>query len=196
MGSLDRHMEQLSGQYIGGSDTAADDSGSGSQRSRIRTLRAAQTEFHDSVALCGVDNTGRTGGNQGLVIDQIQESRFDQLGFHQRSDYLDQRFPRKDNRSFGNGIDIACKMEAAEIFQKIILKEMEAAQIINIIRIKMQIPDIVYHLLQSGTDRIAAVAGIDPVKSVENHDLIGGVFVVALHHGKLVEVSHQSNIRV
>ena len=67
----DGYVKHLTGQYIGGANTAADPSSSGSLDSCIRTLGPAKTELHNPVTLSGVHNAGSLGGDQRLMIDHI-----------------------------------------------------------------------------------------------------------------------------
>ena len=65
----------------------------------------------------------RLGSNQALMIDDIKQSRLYQLRLHNRSDNLNQRLSRENNRTFGNCIDIARESERTQIVQEIIHKE-------------------------------------------------------------------------
>jgi len=74
VGTLNRHVEKLSGQHIGGADTAADHGSAGSVDTGVRTLCPAKTKLHDTVALSRVYDPGALGSNQALVVDDIQNS--------------------------------------------------------------------------------------------------------------------------
>ena len=89
MRSCHRHIEQFSAEDVAGRHTATDDGGSCPVGSRIRPLRSAQTEFQHSVSLRRIANSGRLRGNQGLVIDDVQNRGFHQLRFHNRRNHLD-----------------------------------------------------------------------------------------------------------
>ena len=45
--------------------------------------------------------------------------------------------------SLGNGVDVAGKFEIAQVFQKIFVKYFQTAQIVDVVRVKMQILDVV-----------------------------------------------------
>lgn len=123
------------------------------------------------------------------MIDDGQNSGFDQLGFHDGGDYLDQRFLREDDGAFRNGIDIAAEAEAGQILEKFLSKQTGTAQIVDFVRPKMQISDVFNHLFQTAGNRIAAAAGIFAVESVEDNDLVGALQKIALHHSQLIQVS-------
>ena len=73
-------------------------------------------------------------------------------------------------------------MEAPQIFQKICVEDVQRTKIINIIRSKMEIPDIFDDLIQTGCNGISSVTGIFSVKGIKNNDLISRVFKLSLHH--------------
>ena len=113
MGSQDRYVEHFSCQYIGCTYTAPYDGSSGAIQTCIRTLRAAQSEFHDSIALRGMYYAGSFRGDQTLMIDDRQYSGLYKLCLHDRRNNFDQRFSREDHAALGNGIDVSAEVEAA-----------------------------------------------------------------------------------
>ena len=73
-------------------------------------------------------------------------------------------------------------MEAPQIFQKICVEDVQRTKIINIIRSKMEIPDIFDDLIQTSRNGISSVTWIFSVKGIKNNDLISRVFKLSLHH--------------
>ena len=63
---------------------------------------------------------------------------------------------------------------------------MEGTEIVDVIRRKVKIADILDYLLKSCTYGVCAAAWILSIKCIKYHDLIGRVLVVALHHGKFI----------
>ena len=113
MSPQNRHVEHFSGEHIGGSYASTDHCGPCTVQSRIRTLRAAQTELHDTVPLCCMHYAGSLCGDQALVIDDRQDRSLHKLRLHDRSDDFDQRFSRKDHTTLRNRINIPAEVEAA-----------------------------------------------------------------------------------
>ena len=74
-------------------------------------------------------------------------------------------------------------MESSQVFQKIIIEQVQSAQIFHIIRRKMQVTDVFNDLFQTGCDRITAVTRVLSVESIKYNNLIGRVFKITLHHG-------------
>ena len=50
---------------------------------------------------------------------------------------------REDQAAFRDGVDVAGKFEIAQVFQKIFVKYFQTAQIVDVVRVKMQILDVV-----------------------------------------------------
>ena len=115
VGSLYRHVKKLAAEHVGGADTAADDSGTGTVNACIRALGAAKTKLHDAVTLCCVNDSGCLGGDKALMVEDRQNSGLHELGLHDRSDDLDQRLPGEDNGAFRDGVDIAGEMKAFQV---------------------------------------------------------------------------------
>ena len=59
----------------------------------------------------------------------------------------------------------------------------------------MQIFNIINDLIQTGCDRVAVAAGIFAVKGIKNDRFICIAFIIALHHGELIEIREQSKIQ-
>ena len=194
MSTKNRNMEHLTCKNIGGSNTAGDHSRARAVNACIRSLSAAKPELHYSVSAGCITDSCRFGGNKTLMVNDIKDRCFYKLRFHNRGNYFYNRFPGKNNSSFRNRVNISCKMKGAEIFQKILLKHIQAAKISHIFFCKTKIFDIFDHLLQSGCNGKAASAGIGTVKHIKNHGLVCRVFEVTLHHGQFIEISEQSEI--
>ena len=63
VGALDGNVEKLTAEYVGGADASADDGSSCAVNAGVRSLGAAQTKFHDAVALCSIADACSFGGN-------------------------------------------------------------------------------------------------------------------------------------
>ncbi len=115
MGPFDRNVEHLSGQHIGSAYAARDHGRSGPVGARVRPLGPAQAEFHDTVPSGGIADPGRLGGDQALVVDDIEQGGLHQLGLHDRSYHLHQWLPGEHHRPLRDRVDVAGKAEVAQI---------------------------------------------------------------------------------
>lgn len=120
------------------------------------------------------------------MVNDIQQSSFNELCLHDRSHNFDKRFLREDDSTFGNGVNITCKMEILQIVKEVFLEKACASQVINIFRFKMQILDIINGLIQTAGDGIGAAAWILAVKNVKYNTFLGMALEVALHHGQFI----------
>ena len=126
------------------------------------------------------------GGDQALVIDDVQQSGLNKLGFHDWRDDFDQRFLRENDCSFGNGIDITCKPKVFQIIKEIFLEKSGASQIINIFLFKMQVFDVINSLVKTAGNGIGTAARILAIKNIKDNMFFGVSFKVALHHGQFI----------
>ena len=194
MGTKYRYIKKLACQNIGSSNTAADHCGAGAVKAGIGSLGTAESKLHYTVPVSGKDDTGSLCGDQGLMINDIQDRCLYELCFHNRGNDLNERFFWKDYRSFGNSINISRKVEASEIVQEIFAEDPQTPEIIHILISEIQIFYIFNYLIQSGADRISASAWILAEEYVKDDGFILPLFVVSLHHSKFIEVSKQGKV--
>ena len=168
----------------------------GDYLSQVITLAlcTAESKLHYTVPVSGKDDTGSLCGDQGLMINDIQDRCLYELCFHNRGNDLNERFFWKDYRSFGNSINISRKVEASEIVQEIFAEDPQTPEIIHILISEIQIFYIFNYLIQSGADRISASAWILAEEYVKDDGFILPLFVVSLHHSKFIEVSKQGKV--
>ncbi len=195
MGALHRHAEELPAEHVAGADAAADDSCPGPVGARVRPLGPAQAEFHDAVPSGGIADPGRLGGDQALMVDDVQDGGLHQLGLHDGGDDLDHRLPGEHDGALWNGIDIAGEPEGLQVLEKVRPEHAQGGQIVDVLLVEMQFLDVLDDLLQAGGDGVAAVAGVPTVEGVEDHGLVQVlVHEISLHHGELVQVCHQGEV--
>ena len=195
MRALHGYIKHLSGKHVAGADAAADHSGPCAVNAGVRPLRAAEAEFHDSVAAGRIAYPGRLGGDEALVVDNIQNSGFNQLRFHNRSDDFNHWFPGEHDASFRNCIDASGKFEILQIFKEVVLKNSQTFQIGNFIIIEMQVFHIFDNLRKPCADGVAGFHRVIPVKGVKNYRFITvHVLKVALHHRQFVKIGHEGKI--
>ena len=142
MGAADRDVEHLAAEHVGGADTSGDHGSSCAVDRCVGTLGPAAAEFHHTVARGGPDDAGSLRGDQALMVQNVQKRSLNQLGLHDGGDDFDQRFSREDHPAFRNRVDIAGEAEFVKILQKVLLENVEAPEIIDIILRKMQVLDI------------------------------------------------------
>ena len=120
-------------------------------------LRAAGAELHHAAALGRADDAVGLGGDQALVIDG-QQAR--------RSRRAAPRWPGartvtigsfgEHGRPLRHGVNVAGEAEGAQIFQKFLAENALAAQVRNVLLVKVQILDVFDELLEARRDGKAA----------------------------------------
>ena len=113
------------------------------------------------------------------MIDDVQQSGLNKLGFHDWRDDFDQRFLRENDCSFGNGIDITCKPKAFQIIKEIFMEKAGASQIVNIFLFKMQVFDVINSLVKTAGNGIGTAARILAIKNIKDNMFFGVSFKVA-----------------
>lgn len=192
MGALDRHIKELAAEHVGGAHASADHCGPGTIDSCIGTLCPSETELHDPIASGGKAYPGCLGGDQALVVYDVEQSRFDELGFHDRSDDLDQRFSGKDNSTFRDCINISRKTEILQIVKKVLRKDIQSGQVAYVFLGEMKVFDVLDSLFQPGSYGLAAASRVGAVKNIKNYSFILVlVLKIALHHGELIKIGEQ-----
>ena len=117
------------------------------------------------------------------------------MRFHDRRDDLDQRLARENDRTLRHGIDVTGKMKVCQIGEKVLIKDVQSAQVVDVIRIKMQVLNIFNDLFHSGADGIATTRRIGAVESVKHNGVIVVVFEISLHHGHFIQICQQGQIQ-
>ena len=135
------------------------------------------------------------GGNQTLVVELQQQIGFQQLGLNGRSTDRKDRFPGENGRPLRHGPDVAGKFEIAQIFEKSFVKDASAAEIGNVLLVKVKLLNIVYDLLQPGRNGKAAAVRYFPEEYVKiGHAILHTAHKVAIAHRKLVKIAQHGQI--
>ena len=194
MGTGYGNAVQHAGQHVGSGRTAADHCRPCTVDAGVRSLRAAKSEFHDLSRPCGVADFGGFGRDQRLVIDDIEQRRFDELRFANGRDDGENGFLREDKSAFLYRGDGARKTEVFQKRKKFFVKQTQRTQIRDLLFPEMQVVNVVDRLLQARRNRVSDHA-VCAVKNVENRGFFMlAQFKIAVHHRQLVQVGHQSQI--
>ena len=122
-----------------------------------------------------------------MVVDDVQNRSLHQLRLHDGCHHLDHRLSWEHHGTLRNRVDISGKSEVSQILQKVLLENTQRSQILDILRLKAKLLDILDHLLQSRRDGISAATGIVSVKGIENNGgILSLVFEISLHHCQFI----------
>ena len=106
------------------------------------------------------------------MIYRKQNVGLDKLSLDSRCAHDHKRLTREHGSTLRYGPDIALELEIAQILEELLGEHPPAAQILDVLVVKVQVLDIFDHLLKPGSDGKAAVIGILTVKNIEIGDLI------------------------
>ena len=188
---------ELVGNGAGRAMAAADVRGSRAQDSGVRALRPAGTEFQHGASLGGTDNTVGLGGDQALMVHAQQQIRLHQLRLNGGRADGDNRLPGENGRSLRHRPDIAGKLEIGQIVQKILAEALPFPQVRDVLRVKMQLLNILDDLLQTGRNGEPAPVRAAAEKQVKIGYAVGiAVGKVPRAHGQLVKIAEHRQIQL
>ena len=195
MGAHYRDIKQLAAEHVGGAGAAADDGRSCAVGSGIRSLGAAQAELHNRCALGRMDDAGGLCRDQTLVVDDAQDRGLHELCLHDGRHDFDEGLPREDQRPFRNAVHIPVELEVREVVQKVLIEDLQAPQVLDVLRGEVQLVQVFHQLLHAAHDGVAAPEGVVAEKRVKDDGLVLIlVLEIALHHGQLIEIREQSQV--
>ena len=193
--ALYRDAEKLAAKDVGCADAARDDCRACAVGAGVGALRAAKAEFHDPVAAGRVADARRFGGDQALVVDDVEDRGLYQLRLHDRGDDLDHGLSGEHQGSFRNCVDAAGKLEIGKVLKEVLVKNIETAQVLDVLLAEVQFFDILDQLLNTAHDRVAAAKRVVAEESVEDDGVVLFLILkIALHHCKLIKVCEQCQV--
>ena len=131
------------------------------------------------------------------MVERQQQKRLNKLRLNGRRADGHDRLAREDRRAFRHGPDIAREAEAAQILQEPLVKHLPAAQIRDVVLVKMKLLHIFDRLLQSRCDGKAAVVGHRAEENIKICDaVLHALDKIAVAHGEFVIVAEHAQIGV
>ena len=196
-GTAGLYTEELVGNGAGSAMTAADISSPSAQNCGVGALSPAGTEFQHRPSLCRPNHPVGFGGNQALVVDAQQQIGFYQLGLDRRGANGDDGLLGENRSALGNRPDIAGEPEVRQEIQEILGKHLPAAQVVNVLRVKMQLLNILDNLLQTRSDGESAAVRAAPEKQVKvGYPVCVALREIPLAHGQFVKVAEHGKIQL
>ena len=194
-GAAHGDVELLPGGDGGGAGDPADVAGPRAQHGGVVVVGPAGAEVGDGPALGGTDDAVGLRGDQGLVVHLGQQLGFDHLRLHQVGHHGDDRLVGIHHRALREGVDVAGEAEFAQIVEKLLLEQLQAPQVGDVLRVEAHALQVLQYLLKAGEDGEAALVRVAAVEHVEGHPmallLLGEI---AVGHGQLVQVHHHADV--
>ena len=170
---------------------AGDVRGTRGQRTRLGTVRAAQAEVDQPVALRGEHRARRLGGDYGLEVGEVQDPRLEPLCLRDRSDHAQDRLVAEEHRALGHRPHLALEAQLAQPVGETCREQAAARHPLELLVGEARLLDEVEHLLQPGRDEERALGGQLAHEEFEGGDAVHAVLPVRLQHRQLVEVGQQ-----
>ena len=195
VGSTYGDAVQAPRQHVRGGGNAADIGAPGRGERAVRALGAPHPELEHLRRPGGLDDAGRLCGHERLESDDREQDALDQLGLDQRAANAYQRLVGEDQRSLGNGVDIAGEPEVCQAFEEVVAEErpaagrLEPAQVRDVQFVEPKSFEDLQGVLETRRQRVAALER--EVSEAEREDglAIGDTrCLVAGAHRELVQV--------
>ena len=131
------------------------------------------------------------------MVHREQSKGLDELGLDSRSPDGYQRLTGKHRRTLGNGIDVAGKSKILQIGQKLLVKEIPAPEIVDVLLGEMEVFNIVDELIQARSDGEAAAVRHSAEKHIEIGDaILVAVFEISITHGQLIKITEHGHVQL
>ena len=123
------------------------------------------------------------------MVDAQQHHRLHKLGLDGRTTHRDNRFARKNRRTFRYSPNIAGKPEISQIIKKLVAENVSGLEIFHVLFRKTQTFQIVYQLLHTGHDGKPAVIRHPAEKHIEiTSGILKTTEKIAIGHGQLIKI--------
>ena len=130
------------------------------------------------------------------MVNGEQQEGFEQLGLDGRGADDHDGLAREHGRPLRHGVNIAGEAEGAQIFQKFLAENALAAQVRNVLLVKVQILDVFDELLEARRDGKAAAVRDRAEINVKIGDAIFEAGLeIAVAHGQLVEIAEHGHVQ-
>ena len=105
------------------------------------------------------------------------------------------RLAGEHGSSLGHCVNIAGEMEVPEIGQEVLIEDLLSPQEFDILIVKVQLLNVLHHLLQACRNGKAAAIWNIPEENVKIGDLLAkALFEIAVAHGQLIKIAEHGKI--
>ena len=131
------------------------------------------------------------------MVDGQQQVGLQQLGLDRGGPDGQDRLLGEHGRPLRHGEDVAGELKVGQIVQKSLVEHVPAAQVLDVLRVKVQVLDILDHLLQPRRDGVAALVRHVAEEQIKVRDpvLIPGL-KVPVAHGELIEIAQHGHVQL
>ena len=159
-------------------------------------LGPAGAEFQHRPPPGGPDDAVGLGGDEALVVDGQQQIGLQQLGLDGGGPHGEDGLVGEDGGALRHGEDVAGEAEVGQIGQKFLVKHLPAPEILDVLRLEVEVLDVLNDLLQARGNGVAALVGDTAEEEVKVGDaiLIAGL-KISVAHGQLIEIAQHGHVQ-
>ena len=190
------HAVELVGDGAGRPLAPADEGGPGPVDGAAGSLGPAGAELQHCPPPGGPDDPVGLGGDEGLVVDGQQQVGLQQLGLDGRGPHGENGLVGEHRGPLGDGKDVPGELKVCQVVQEVLVKDLPAPEVGDVLGVKVEVLDVLNDLLQPGSDGIAPIVRDAAEEEVKVGDPI---FVpgleVSVAHGELIEVAQHGHVQ-
>ena len=190
-GADDRHAVALAGEHIGGAGKAREVARACRIKSGLGAVRRAQAEVGQDLARRRQHHARGFGCDQRLVMQNVDEARFDQLRLRQRRGDADQRLVGKADAAFGDRVHVAGEAERGKIIEQVVAETAGAFEPIDLGGGKPQRLQIIERIVEPGGEQKSAPRRQPAHEKLEYRLLVLSPIQIGLDHVEFVEIGEQ-----
>ena len=178
--------------HVRGPVEAGDVAGPRREQGGLGAVGAAHAEVRQHLVPGGQPHPGRLRGDQGLELQQIDETGLHQLGLAQGRHDPQEGLVGKEDRALGQGVDLAGEAQVGEGIDERLVKAPAVGEPLQLIGGKAQAFEIVEGLFQTRRHQEIAAGRQLAHKELEDRRVRHALVEIGLEHGELIEIGEQS----
>ena len=198
VGALDRNVEELAGQGVGGSGAPAHVRRPARRQGAVETLGAPEPELQHRLPAGRLAHPRRLGGDERLEADDVEQHRFQDLALQDGAAYPHQRLVREHHRSLGHRVHVAGKAGLPEIVEKGVLEHALAVvaaqprQVFEVAGVEAETGEHPHDVPEPATHGETSLVRVLAEREMKHRFLrVGAGLPVGVRHRELVEVREE-----
>ncbi|OIQ74721.1 hypothetical protein GALL_436230 [mine drainage metagenome] len=189
--AVQRDVPAHAGEHCRAAVEAGQVAGARRQQRRFGPVGAAHAEVDQQRVAGGQPHARCFRCDQGLVLQQVDHARFDQLRFAQRRDHAQDGFVGEERRALGHRVDVAAETQLGQTVDEAAVESGLMAQPVEFGAVEAQLLEHFQHLLEPGREQEIAPRGKAAHEELEHRGVVHAGRVVGLQHRQLVQVGEQ-----
>ena len=154
-------------------------------------MRPTHAEVHQQLPRRDQPAARGLGRDQGLVVQDVDESALHELGLGQGRDHAQDRRVGEKHRALGHGVHLAGETQVRQPPGEFLAEASAAPDPIKLLLGETQVLEELKRLFEAGGDEKGAVRRQPPHEEFEHRDVVHVLLEICLQHGELVQVGEQ-----